>query len=306
MDYRQLFRQMDSISRLSHSENESEASQYRQCNLFLILTHIVRHPAMHQSQLAELVQMTRLPEQVSFESWKGLDCQLSKRIKIQGALSTDSCTKYMISWLATRTDIFRLVCIQLSFTSRPFPVGSYPQVKLPTRKIITQNSCIYNYVILKLKLLKAAACKEVTKWVLLVSASLNRYNSFRMVDWNPRFDPSGLHRNQARGRPWGYCPCILSERAWALPWHLHPSGWSARPEPEHYFLRFMRESQERTLACSPPERPESWLSMCLEVKPHLARAARTSAWFKRRKAFQTVSAVSDGAAFHFLLEIAQL
>lgn len=58
MDYRQLFRQMGFISRQAMMKMNQEASQYGlDNNLFLILTRIVEHPAIHQSQLAELVQI---------------------------------------------------------------------------------------------------------------------------------------------------------------------------------------------------------------------------------------------------------
>ena len=60
MDYRQLFRQMGFISRQAMMRMNQEASQ---CgldnNLFLILTRIVEHPAIHQSRLAELVQIDK-------------------------------------------------------------------------------------------------------------------------------------------------------------------------------------------------------------------------------------------------------
>ena len=53
MDYRQLFRQMGFISRQAMMRMNQEASQYGlDNNLFLILTRIVEHPAIHQSQLA--------------------------------------------------------------------------------------------------------------------------------------------------------------------------------------------------------------------------------------------------------------
>ena len=58
MNYRQLFRQMGAISRQAMMKMNQEASQYElDNNLFLILTRIVEHPAIHQSQLAELVQI---------------------------------------------------------------------------------------------------------------------------------------------------------------------------------------------------------------------------------------------------------
>lgn len=60
MDYRQLFRQMGFISRQAMMKMNQEASQ---CgldnNLFLILTRIVEHPAIHQSQLVELIQIDK-------------------------------------------------------------------------------------------------------------------------------------------------------------------------------------------------------------------------------------------------------
>ena len=60
MDYRQLFRQMGAISRQAMMKMNQEASQYElDNNLFLILTRIVEHPAIHQSQLAELVQIDK-------------------------------------------------------------------------------------------------------------------------------------------------------------------------------------------------------------------------------------------------------
>ena len=60
MDYRQLFRQMGFISRQAMMRMNQEASQYGlDNNLFLILTRIVEHPAIHQSQLAELVQIDK-------------------------------------------------------------------------------------------------------------------------------------------------------------------------------------------------------------------------------------------------------
>ena len=60
MDYRQLFRQMGFISRQAMMKMNQEASQYGlDNNLFLILTRIVEHPAIHQSQLAELVQIDK-------------------------------------------------------------------------------------------------------------------------------------------------------------------------------------------------------------------------------------------------------
>lgn len=60
MDYRQLFRQMGFISRQAMMKMNQEASQYElDNNLFLILTRIVEHPAIHQSQLAELVQIDK-------------------------------------------------------------------------------------------------------------------------------------------------------------------------------------------------------------------------------------------------------
>lgn len=60
MNYRQLFRQMGAISRQAMMKMNQEASQYGlDNNLFLILTRIVEHPAIHQSQLAELVQIDK-------------------------------------------------------------------------------------------------------------------------------------------------------------------------------------------------------------------------------------------------------
>lgn len=60
MNYRQLFRQMGFISRQAMMKMNQEASQYElDNNLFLILTRIVEHPAIHQSQLAELVQIDK-------------------------------------------------------------------------------------------------------------------------------------------------------------------------------------------------------------------------------------------------------
>ena len=60
MNYRQLFRQMGFISRQAMMKMNQEASQYGlDNNLFLILTRIVEHPAIHQSQLAELVQIDK-------------------------------------------------------------------------------------------------------------------------------------------------------------------------------------------------------------------------------------------------------
>lgn len=60
MNYRQLFRQMGAISRQAMIKMNQEASQYGlDNNLFLILTRIVEHPAIHQSQLAELVQIDK-------------------------------------------------------------------------------------------------------------------------------------------------------------------------------------------------------------------------------------------------------
>lgn len=60
MDYRQLFRQMGFISHQAMMKMNQEASQYGlDNNLFLILTRIVEHPAIHQSQLAELVQIDK-------------------------------------------------------------------------------------------------------------------------------------------------------------------------------------------------------------------------------------------------------
>ncbi|KXT66568.1 MarR family winged helix-turn-helix transcriptional regulator [Streptococcus sp. DD04] len=60
MNYHQLFRQMGAISRQAMMKMNQEASQYRlDNNLFLILTRIVEHPAIHQSQLAELVQIDK-------------------------------------------------------------------------------------------------------------------------------------------------------------------------------------------------------------------------------------------------------
>lgn len=60
MNYRQLFRQMGAISRQAMMKMNQEASQYElDNNLFLILTRIVEHPAIHQSQLAELVQIDK-------------------------------------------------------------------------------------------------------------------------------------------------------------------------------------------------------------------------------------------------------
>lgn len=60
MNYRQLFRQMGFISRQAMMKMNQEASQYGlDHNLFLILTRIVEHPAIHQSQLAELVQIDK-------------------------------------------------------------------------------------------------------------------------------------------------------------------------------------------------------------------------------------------------------
>lgn len=60
MDYRQLFRQMGAISCQAMMKMNQEASQYElDNNLFLILTRIVEHPAIHQSQLAELVQIDK-------------------------------------------------------------------------------------------------------------------------------------------------------------------------------------------------------------------------------------------------------
>ena len=60
MDYRQLFRQMGFISRQAMMKMNQEASQYGlDNNLFLILTRIVEHPSIHQSQLAELVQIDK-------------------------------------------------------------------------------------------------------------------------------------------------------------------------------------------------------------------------------------------------------
>ena len=54
------------------------------------------------------------------------------------------------------------------------------------------------------------------------------------------------------------------------------------------FSRFIKR-QKRTLACSPPDSTWIWLSICLVVKPQRARAARTSAWLRAGKAFQTAS-----------------
>ena len=60
MNYRQLFRQMGFISRQTMMKMNQKASQYElDNNLFLILTRIVEHPAIHQSQLAELVQIDK-------------------------------------------------------------------------------------------------------------------------------------------------------------------------------------------------------------------------------------------------------
>lgn len=60
MDYRQLFRQMGFISRQAMMRMNQEASQYGlDHNLFLILTRIVEHPAIHQSQLAGLIQIDK-------------------------------------------------------------------------------------------------------------------------------------------------------------------------------------------------------------------------------------------------------
>ena len=58
MDYRQLFRQMGFISRQAMMRMNQEASQYGLDNN-LFLTRIVEHPAIHQSQLAELVQIDK-------------------------------------------------------------------------------------------------------------------------------------------------------------------------------------------------------------------------------------------------------
>ena len=96
MDYRQLFRQMGFISRQAMMRMNQEASQYGlDNNLFLILTRIVEHPAIHQSQLAELVQIDKTTLSSSKARRKGLNCQKdqSSKQEIQGALSTDSCTK---------------------------------------------------------------------------------------------------------------------------------------------------------------------------------------------------------------------
>lgn len=78
MDYRQLFRQMGFISRQAMIRMNQEASQYGlDNNLFLILTRIVEHPAIHQSQLAELVQIWQdYPEPLSKKAGeKRLDYQ---------------------------------------------------------------------------------------------------------------------------------------------------------------------------------------------------------------------------------------
>ncbi len=58
----------------------------------------------------------------------------------------------------------------------------------------------------------------------------------------------------------------------------------ARPEPEHYF----RSARRRPGPARHLKESWIWLSICLEVKPHLARAARTSA-DSAGKAFQTAS-----------------